>query len=168
MCHWCAAAATAAAAPAAASPCTDPQWTILTSWTMDATFYEDEDCSTPSGKTAQYNMSKTMEILEVDSTCVESDFAGSSSNHGYHCIDGNLGVAVYGGSDTTCSLEFTVAAKYDVDACFDSLLGEGMYAVTSCSADSNDARSFLAGEFGCYGWSIAAATIATVLAAVFA
>lgn len=155
---------------------------------MSATFYSNADCSTESGETGQYTMAEVLE-LSVNGTCQEmgsyfsfssSDSSPSSSSPSpspsssssssiyaaLRCVDGFIGVVTYDGSDTTCSDDFTMASV-DADNCETSIFDEGPYARITCASDFDSASFLLAGGGGAYAWSIAAATAATVLAAVF-
>lgn len=163
-------------AAAAVASCTDPDWTILTDWAVDASFYSDATCSAASGDSAQCSMSEVLQVYGVDSCYLSS----SSMYVALRCIDGALGTVSYAGSDTTCSANFTIAHVV-ASSCSASIFGEGPYMVATCSEssstdgsdastgqnDSSDGSSFLlTSGGGAYGWSIAAATAATVLAAV--
>lgn len=77
-----------------------------------------------------------------------------------------MGFVTYDGSDATCSGDFTMAVV-DGGNCDTSIFEEGPYARITCASDFDSASFLLAGGGGAYAWSIAAATAATVLAAVF-
>ena len=149
----------------------------MTDWTVDATFYSDENCNTASGVTGEYTMSEVLEQMDSEA-CEQMDSTTSSNSSGYtattsstssgytahRCVDGNIAQVGYSESDTTCSSDFTWAYVFAI-GCIDSIFDEGEYMIATCSTTAS-ASSLLVGGGGVYGCSIAAAAVSTVLAAV--
>lgn len=124
---------------AATASCTDPDWDISTNWTVDATFYSNNNCSLTNGQTSNYTMPQFMELYKEDGSCKSVDFDGIPLFLALRCVDGKLGRAYYNGSDSACSFD-AVMVETGLYSCVTSVVAAGPYLGANCTGitDTSD------------------------------
>ena len=151
-------------AAAAAASCTEIDWEISSHWSVQATFYSDDDCNDANGETSDIPMSEFMEMYDVPNGCNSSDGHVAA----IRCINGDLGLAMYGDSDTTCSLDPEMASTdlFGCQSSTDEISDLGAYLQTDCTPTPSSDGSVAYTYF--FSWSVAAAAAATALATALA
>lgn len=107
-------------------------WDVLTNWTVQATFYSDNNCSVANGQTKNFTMSQFMDLYYEDEGC-ENMYG--SINYAFRCIDGKLGYAYYRNSDSTCSLDPVSVYKYEYYSCRLSYIDYESYIGADCTGN---------------------------------
>ena len=110
------------------------------------------------------SMSEFMEMYDVPNGCNSSDGHVAA----IRCINGDLGLAMYGDSDITCSLDPEMASTdlFGCQSSADDISDLGAYLQTDCTPTPSSDGSVACTHFS--SWSVAAAAAATALATALA